>query len=200
MEREAAVRLAAAAALLLTACAAAPPPVVERDTREVEAAHRAELERQAEQRATEHAAAEEARAESQAEATAEAKAAADALMATARKHGFKRLYVDRSLAWLAGVAVERGTPVKALRVIAVQLGERDAGFVALQVLPNNEALFTDSEGVSTLRLIARKFKGSVYEGTPLTALRHRYWRIAETRTYPTAIGGTAQAFVVEPAW
>jgi hypothetical protein len=117
--------------------------------------------------------------------------------AEARRHGFKRVLCGESLVAVLEQIVATPMPTEHLDGVAVELGDADQTFTALQILDKKRALFISSE--SDVRIILKGYRGVLYEGTSLTALRVTMVRVAGTVVYPTR-AGSAQAFVVEPAW
>jgi hypothetical protein len=116
--------------------------------------------------------------------------------AEARRHGFKRVLCGESLVAVLEQIVATPMPTEHLDGVAVELGDADQTFTALQILDKKRALFISSE--SDVRIILKGYRGVLYEGTSLTALRVTMVRVAGTVVYPTR-AGSAQAFVVEPA-
>jgi hypothetical protein len=118
--------------------------------------------------------------------------------AEAKRRGFKGVVTGQSLTVALNEVVASAMDVTKLKGIAIELGRDDDGFVAEQVLAGGVARFTSE--YCDAQFVLRGYKGAVYEGTSLAALNITAVQLVGVKSYPTAIGGTAQAFVVEPAW
>lgn len=132
-------------------------------------------------------------------AQAEAQADLDALRAEAKKHGYKELFSsERGLTGVLEDVVENAIDVRKLRDFAFEVTDFvDPGFVAAQVLGKRVRFtseYTDNQ------VILQRYKGAVYENTSLYALEFAAVKVVGVETYRTVIGGTAQAFIIEPAW
>lgn len=147
-------------------------------------------------RETERQAQEAREIEARRRAAEEAVEALVLLEKTALKKGYKSLWLDGGLTAFLNDAVENGMPVRELARVAVLLSNEDSAFIAEQVL-GNRALFVS--GYSNARILVTG--SSAYEGTSLTsALSGPAVVVTKVLSYRTAIGGSAQAFVVTPAW
>ncbi len=120
------------------------------------------------------------------------------MRAQAKRHGFKDVLLGESLTSVLTEVVANAYDIRKIKPIAIELGGDDAQFVAEQVLDGGLARFASD--YCEAQFVLKGYRGSVYEGTALGALNLEAVRIVGVKSFPSAVGGTVQAFVVEPAW
>jgi hypothetical protein len=138
--------------------------------------------------------------QAESQAAAEAVDDLDKLRAEARKHGFKDIIrVPRGLTEILEEVVEQGIDTRQLTSYAIEIGGLvDPGFTAQQIISRTQVRLTSE--YTDVQIILQKYKGAVYVGTSIHSLDFAAVKIVGVANYRTVLGGTAQAFVLEPAW
>ena len=126
-----------------------------------------------------------------------------AVLAKAKKLGFASVDFIAGLSGNLANARDGVVSLNDLSKRAVMLTDVDSGFVAAQVLDQNNALFHDDQNDLSVWLkgykrVAKKM--TLLEGMHLVDAGFEYVAIRGVKTYTTVMGGTKQVIVIEPAF
>lgn len=122
----------------------------------------------------------------------------DVVRGYARKNGYTEVLFDTSLLVVLDEVVAGHVSLSSIRHTAIYLDGADDSFRATQALGQRSGLYANTW--NDVVLLLQKAREDVLEHAPLSAAAGIYVGIVGTKRYVTAIGGTRQAFVIEPAY
>ena len=132
------------------------------------------------------------------ERDAERAAYEDATRQQARAAGFTGVVFGKSLTDVLDEVVANAVPAREVAKVAIELGYKDKGFMATQILQPGTALFFSD--YTHAKILLNIPGASIYEGTSLASLDLDVVRVAGVTQYTSVAGARVQAFRIEPAW